>query len=525
MNQDPIHDSLFLTGPAADTDRQAKFNQLQDKLKALWTHIGRSDPGGPIQADNTVVVVPSITIDVDVPPYEMRAYEQRFLFLLFLLRQPNLQIIYLTSQPIQQSIVDYYLDTLPGVIISNARKRLTLISVEDGLGEPLTKKLLARPHVVAHIRSLIPDLDRAHMVPFNTTNLERELALRLDIPMYAADPVTAGCGTKSGGRLIFAEEGVPYPLGHENLYSEAELVEAIDRMRSQKPSLEKLIVKLNEGVGGMGNATVDLRPLPPPGDPAGLAAVTAALRRMQFELPGVTYETYLPQVESAGAIVEEMIAGRAFRSPSAQLRITPLGEIEMLSTHDQILGGPTGQSFLGSRFPADTAYAWPIMREALKIGRRLKREGVLGRFAVDFVAVQADNGEWQPYAIEINLRKGGTTAPFLTLQYLTDGRYDPEAGIFTTALGTGKCYVSSDHVESPAYRVFTADSLFDIVSRHRLHYDHTSQTGVVLHMLSDVGASGRFGVTAIADSHEAADALYQRFLGIIDQEVEVCRLA
>ena len=37
--------------------------------------------------------------------------------------------------------------------------------------------------------------------------------------------------------------------------------------------------------------------------------------------------------------------------------------------------------------------------------------------ALDFVVVRS-NGKWEPYAIEINLRKGGTTHPFLTLQFL-----------------------------------------------------------------------------------------------------------
>ena len=76
-----------------------------------------------------------------------------------------------------------------------------------------------------------------------------------------------------------------------------------------------------------------------------------------------------------------------------------------------------------------------------------------------------------------------------------------------------------------SYRVFTPDSLFDIVSRHRLHYDHTSQTGIVLHMLCDVGGSGQFGVTAIADSHAEADALYERFLAVIEQEAQARRQA
>ena len=49
--------------------------------------------------------------------------------------------------------------------------------------------------------------------------------------------------------------------------------------------------------------------------------------------------------------------GREFRSPSAQLRVTPLGKVELLSTHDQMLGGPSGQTYLGCRFPANLEYA------------------------------------------------------------------------------------------------------------------------------------------------------------------------
>ena len=49
---------------------------------------------------------------------------------------------------------------------------------------------------------------------------------------------------------------------------------------------------------------------------------------------------------------------------------------------------------------------------------------MIGRFAIDFVSVRDAAGSWSSYAIELNLRKGGTTHPFLTLQFLTDGRYD-----------------------------------------------------------------------------------------------------
>jgi hypothetical protein len=120
----------------------------------------------------------------------------------------------------------------------------------------------------------------------------------------------------------------------------------------------------------------------------------------------------------------------------------------------------------------------------------------------------------------VNLRKGGTTHPFLTLQYLTDGRYDADAGVFRTAHGHAKHYVASDHVASPAYHVFTPELLFDILSHHRLQFDHTSQTGVVLHLMSAVGSRGFLGATAIGDSPEDAQAIYKRLVDVLDAEAE-----
>lgn len=504
--------------PLANDDVEARFEQLQRKLVPMWESIGRTDPGGPLEAENTVVVIPSMTVDFDLDSAEQQIYEERFLFMLFLLRQPLIRLLYITSRAIPANVIDYYLHILPGVIVSSARKRLVLLAPLDGSGKPLTSKLLERPRFLDQIRAAVPDRERAHLVPFNTTEIERELALQLDIPMYAADPRFFAFGTKSGCRQIFAEEGVPHPLGVENLNSADAMVAAIAEMRARKPGLRKLIAKLNEGVSGAGNAVIDLERLPPPGDPAEHTALHDRLQRMHFESVSMFYGAYMEKVQERGAIVEELIIGEELRSPSAQLRVTPLGEVELLSTHDQMLGGPSGQSYLGARFPADPAYAPAIMAEAAKIGKRFAQEGIVGRFALDFVVVRGADGTWDTYAIEVNLRKGGTTHPFLTLQYLTDGQYIAEQGVFNTALGHEKCYVASDHVESPAYRVLTPDIIFDMVSRHRLHFDHTSQTGVVMHMLSSVSQLGRVGVTAIANSPAEADALYNRFVDALDEE-------
>ena len=208
--------------------------------------------------------------------------------------------------------------------------------------------------------------------------------------------------------------------------------------------------------------------------------------------------------------MEERVVGAEIRSPSVQLRVTPLGEVELLSTHDQLLGGPSGQKYLGCRFPADFGYAQAITREAAKIGAALAREGVLGRFAVDFVVVRAGSGTWTPYAIEVNLRKGGTTHPFLTLQFLTDGAYDPVTALFMAPGGREKHLVATDHLESELLRGLTVDDLFDVAVRHRLHFDQARQTGVVFHMMSALTELGRVGFTAVGDTPDQADATYRR---------------
>src|SRR2546425_12563832 len=294
MNHELPISTLGLT----PSEAEAEFDRLQQKLVPLWRSIQSFN-----QDEQTIVVVPSLTIDFECSSSELQAYEERFLFLLLLLRQPRARLIYVTSEAILPSIIDYYLDLLPGVIPSHARPRLFLPSPLDGSVRPLSEKLLERPRLIERIRSLIMDPDRAHLVPFNTTNREKELALRLGIPLYGADPKFFSLGTKSGCRKIFLGEDVPHPLGHEDIGTKEDLLNAIAQMRTQKPSIKQGMVKLNEGVSGEGNAIVDLAGLLPSGSSNERAELEDRLKAMQFELKGVTYDSYMKKLEERKGIV------------------------------------------------------------------------------------------------------------------------------------------------------------------------------------------------------------------------------
>ena len=498
-----------------DVRDQAAYDALQKKLIPLWKSLQsiNSDP-------QTIVVVPSAEFDIELPPTELQALEERFLFFLLLLRQPRARLIYVTGQAIHPDIIDYYLDLMPGVISSHARKRLFLLSPMEASSRPLSHKILERPRLIEKIKSLIIDPDRAHLVPYWATWSDREVAMRLGIPMYGADPKDAHLGTKTSSRRLFEEAGVNHPIGHRDLKNRHDLGVAIAKMRAVRPEMRAVVIKHNEGVSGFGNAILDVTGLPAPGDASEAQAIEERLDHIPVGIPDATPADYFALLEKEGGVVEEMVSGDEVRSPSAQLRITPLGKVELLSTHDQVLGGESGQIFLGSRFPADPGYGSLISADALKVGKRLADLGVIGRFALDFVVVRNGSGPWTPYAIEINLRKGGTTHGFLTLQFLTDGAYDPETGVFTAPSGKHKYYVASDHLESKGLRKLAPNDVLDIALMRGLHFDQATQVGTAFHMLSALPVHGQLGVTCVGDSPEEAQERFERAEAVLIEEAE-----
>ena len=125
---------------------------------------------------------------------------------------------------------------------------------------------------------------------------------------------------------------------------------------------------------------------------------------------------------------------------------------------------------------------------------------------------------WRHVAIEINLRKGGTTHPFLMLQFLTDGGYDAASGQFLTATGRPRCYFATDNLESEHYRGLTPSDLIDIAALNGLHFHAATGEGVAFHLIGALSEFGKLGVVCIGETQEKADALYRRTVAVLDAE-------
>lgn len=503
--------------------RTDEFRKLQNQLRELWQRSDIFD-----QDDYDILVIPSFSIDqrVGQKVAGFLHYEERLLFSLIRLRNPSTRLIYVTAQPLSPLVIDYYLQLLPGIPFSHARDRLLLFTTHDNSFKPLTEKILERPRLVKRIRNAMR-LGKSYMVCFNSTFLEQELSLQLQIPLLASSPDLLYWGSKSGSREIFSECGIPHPDGSLNITTVEDLVLKAVQLWERQPQLKRMVVKLNEGFSGEGNAVLDLQPIQEfaPGKATQverMAAIDANLENLSFQAKGETWSNFSSRIPELGAIVEAFIEGEEKRSPSVQGYITPTGEVEILSTHDQILGGPDGQIYLGCRFPADDAYRLQLQELGLKIGEFLADKGAMERYGVDFIAVRQphDSDQWDMQAIEINLRKGGTTHPFMTLKLLTNGNYDYVTGLFSSQ-DKYKYYISSDNLQKPSYHGLLPYDLMDIIAKYRLHFDSGTKTGTVFHLMGALSEFGKLGLTCIGNTCREAEEIYHHVEAVLDGETKV----
>jgi hypothetical protein len=184
------------------------------------------------------------------------------------------------------------------------------------------------------------------------------------------------------------------------------------------------------------------------------------------------------------------------------------------------MSGEDSQNYVGCRFPANQAYFSQLQDLGLSIGKHLAREGVLGDFGVDFVGVyqpsSSSHFQWDFYAVEINLRKCGTTHPFMLLKLATEGYYNLSDGIFYSQQGCPKYYIAFDKIRKDQYVGLSPATLIDIATTHKLHFDRGTETGVIFHLMGGLPTFGMLGLTSIGNSLKQAEEIYDRMIEVLD---------
>ena len=145
---------------------------------------------------------------------------------------------------------------------------------------------------------------------------------------------------------------------------------------------------MNDGFSGEGNAIYRYKDLK--ADEVNLEeAIKSTLHvHLSMVAANLSFEIFMQKFESMGGIVEAFIEGEIKESPSVQCRINPIGETDIISTHDQLMGGESGQVFIGAAFPANREYHYEIASIGKTVSEAMQKLGVLARFGLDFYIYQ-----------------------------------------------------------------------------------------------------------------------------------------
>jgi hypothetical protein len=459
---------------------------------------------GPFDlATGTIVVIPSLTLPFDELKdiVGVQFYEERLLFLLLLLRRPGVRIVFVTSTEIAPEIIDYYLGFVSDPV--SAKERLTLVTLNDSRAMTLTAKILQDEESIARIADAIRPAENVYLMPFNVTKHEETLASHLGIPIYGPPSELASLGGKSGGRLVAMAAGVPVVDGVEHVRDQTDVERAFASLCQH--DRDRAVLKLNDSFSGMGNVILSRKN-------DGEAIPVAD--ELWATLPkGVTsWGDYLGRLAARGGAIELLIAG-PITAPSVQLLIKPGKRIEIISTHDQVLGGIAKQIYLGCEFPAHEAYRIAIVEHARRIGSALADRGVVGVLAIDFLVALQHN---RIYFGEINLRLGGTTHPFGMSRWATESELDQESGLLMSRLGP-RYYLASDNVEDDSLVGKSPSTVLKALHEAGILFDPRRLTGVTLHQMGSLHESGKLGVCAIAASSDDAKTVFQDALNAFSQ--------
>ena len=462
----------------------------------------------PSSAGTDLLLVPSYNADPRTLAsiQGMDSWVERHLIELRHLLHPGNRLVLVSPTPISEACLDAVLKLIPAAPAAWLHERLQFLCLNDRSPRSLTHKLLDRPRLLEQLKAQLRPGSKLGC--YAVSNAEMVLAEQLNLQLEGTPAALAELGSKAGSAQVFADLALPHPRTTPLCLSLEQLGDASAELLLGQPDIQRLVVKLNRMAGGRGNAPLPLellswRQQPPP---LRQQLLHQALEHLPMPLPH-----WREELERHGAIAQELIeaAPGGLCSPSVQLWIDQRGQLEVVSTHEQCLGGPHRQSFKGCRFPARQAYGQELMAMGERLGHHLAALGCRGAVLLDVLARRGREG-WQLWAIEINLRKGGTTHPFQLAASATGGHFDRGHGLLRGADGAAVFYEASDELQMAHWRGLLPEQLLDDWVRRGLYFNSASRRGCIPHRLGALSEHGLLGATVLGRSRRDAATLMQQ---------------
>jgi uncharacterized protein with von Willebrand factor type A (vWA) domain len=304
--------------------------------------------------------------------HKVSFYEQRQLYNLLMLKNPKVRVIFLSSMPIDEAIVQYYWKFCSSsVSLEDFQSRLSLISPMDSRSISLVEKILSRPLLVQKMKKLNRNSERTCLVCSVSSEYEVKLCEQLDCLLLGFDPKQNYFGTKDGSKKIFRMAKIPFPESSPLCKNEISFYEETIDLIERNEKVSMLVVKLNDSFSGKGNAIMELRHLREfmkknKERNKIIEELKEECSRLTFSAD-TNWESFRKRINDMGVISEVFVD--SVECPSGQGYVEN-GKITMVSTHDQVSFILTNHLILDSR---RRGLHWMCISMQRKISRKSER--------------------------------------------------------------------------------------------------------------------------------------------------------
>jgi len=374
---------------------------------------------------------------------------------IFNLKDPLVEVIYVTPFQMTNDILGYYMKILEIGEIDNATQKITFITPDNVQRFPhhysLAQMLIYSPKTIKRIKNLIKG-KQAYIVPGLPSTDDVKLSIMLSIPTLCGEPSKQNLySTKSGAKKIFHLADVPTPCSAVDIYDEQEFVMQLAKLIANNLYVNNWLFKIDDEFNGRGHAYLSVDSIKP----------LQELRRRQVEINDElveriiailsknlarkarvcmkrlypSWQEYLDQFCKVGGVIEAAptCMSHQMGSPSIAFLIEPNGEVQLVGSLDKF----SAREFInaGCFFPQQSLPNMNMMTISKSIGDILYEKGIIGHVTVDLVSFPDLTTPVQSHPLfwGVDLTCGLTdyAAACFFFDFLMEGSLDPFTGKYS----------------------------------------------------------------------------------------------
>jgi hypothetical protein len=420
---------------------------------------------------------------------------------------PNVDMIYVSTHPIQEEALHYMIDVLGADV-----DRITFVYPDLSDAFP---KHTALSSLVTWSQYTVPDLQRivdcykyAYFVPGMSGNPDLRLALKLQIPMLGTEPaLMQKYGTKSGCRDIFAEAGISTPPGMTRVTTKRDLCLYLSKLIIENLDTDytTFLIKIDHPFCGSIAVTETCRMKClstlgrqhvakelPNGmeDESFLDVLRDKLYHELFEFLQYrmsittsifpTWNDYMEVFQKVGGVIE--VIPSQFTNYMAHLFIEPVGSIRIDCIHE--VSVDLQYESVGCIY--DHQHEPPEIRIwAQKVAKVCFEKGIIGYVSILFT--QTIQELW---GVELFL-------------------YPTDNALITKLVPKTPCsYLYSGILKHQEFFNVELSSLVQVFKHKNLYYNPQTNTGVLFHLIDSIKAAGAMGMVCMGNNLSEAAATF-----------------